>query len=75
MSVFFTEKKVTDYKTAVSSDTTKYAKYFAYMLENGIYIAPSQFEAMFISAAHTDEDIERTCEIIKQAAGIFKSST
>ena len=35
------------------------------MLENGIYIAPSQFEAMFISAAHTDEDIERTCEIIK----------
>lgn len=75
MSVFFTEEKVTGYITAVSSDTEKYKMYFAYMLKNGIYIAPSQFEAMFISAAHTDEDIERTCEIIKQAAGIFKSST
>lgn len=75
MSVFFTEEKVTGYTTAVSSDTEKYKMYFAYMLKNGIYIAPSQFEAMFISAAHTDEDIERTCEIIKQAAGIFKSST
>ncbi len=75
MSVFFTEQKVTGYTAAVSSDTEKYKMYFAYMLKNGIYIAPSQFEAMFISAAHTDEDIERTCEIIKQAAVIFKSST
>ena len=60
MSIFFTEEKVTDYLTAVNSDTAKYAKYFGFMLENGIYIAPSQFEAMFISAAHTDEDIEYT---------------
>jgi len=72
MSVFFTEEKVTDYVTAVSSDTEKYAMYFDYMLKNGIYIAPSQFEAMFISAAHTDEDIEKTCDIIKQAAKLFK---
>lgn len=68
MSIFFTKEKVTDYETAVSSDTEKYAKYFDYMLKNGIYIAPSQFEAMFISAAHTDKDIEKTCNIIKQAA-------
>ena len=71
MSIFFTEEKVTDYITAVSSDTAKYAKYFGFMLENGIYIAPSQFEAMFISDAHTDGDIEKTCDIIKQAAGLF----
>lgn len=71
MSIFFTKEKVTDYITAVSSDTAKYAKYFGFMLENGIYIAPSQFEAMFISDAHTDGDIEKTCDIIKQAAGLF----
>ena len=71
MSIFFTEKKVTDYTSAVSSDTLKYAKYFGLMLENGIYTAPSQFEAMFISDAHTDGDIEKTCDIIKQAAELF----
>lgn len=71
MSVFFTEEKVTDYAAAVSSDTGKYAMYFDYMLKNGIYIAPSQFEAMFISAAHTDEDIEKTCKIIRQAAEVI----
>ncbi len=75
MSLFFTEEKVTSYTTAVSSDTEKYKMYFAYMLKSGIYIAPSQFEAMFISAAHTNEDIERTCETIKQAAELLKSYT
>ena len=75
MSLFFTEEKVTSYTTAVSSDTEKYKMYFAYMLKSGIYIAPSQFEAMFISAAHTNEDIERTCETIKQAAEVLKSYT
>lgn len=71
MSVFFTENKVTDFVSAISSDLGKYTVYFASLLENGIYIAPSQFEAMFISAAHTDEDIEKTCRVIKQAAEIF----
>jgi len=71
MSVFFTEEKVTDYVTAVSSDTEKYAMYFDYMLKNVIYIAPSQFEAMFISAAHTDEDIEITCDIIRKTAELL----
>ena len=65
MSVFFTEKSVIDYETAISSDTEKYADYFKYMLNNGVYLAPSQFEAMFISAAHSDEDIERTCDVVK----------
>ena len=66
MTVFFTDKPVTDYDSAVSSDTKKYADYFNFLLERGIYTAPSQFEAMFVSAAHTDEDIERTCDIIRQ---------
>lgn len=66
MTVFFTEERVTDYQTAVTSDTAKYAEYFSYLLENGIYTAPSQFEAMFVSYAHSDDDIKRTCEIIRK---------
>ena len=65
MSAFFTEKEVRDYDGATSSDTAEYARYFGYMLENGIYIAPSQFEAMFVSVAHSEEDIEKTCKAIK----------
>ncbi|MEE1023793.1 MAG: aspartate aminotransferase family protein, partial [Acutalibacteraceae bacterium] len=53
-----------DYAGAVSADTEAYAEYFGYMLENGIYVAPSQFEAMFVSASHSDDDIKRTCDII-----------
>lgn len=64
MSVFFTREKVIDYKTAVSSDTGKYADYFNGMLGQGIYLAPSQFEAMFVSAAHTQEDLQKTGEAI-----------
>lgn len=61
LSVFFTEEEVTDYESAVKADTKKYADYFGYMLERGIYLAPSQFEAMFLSNAHSSEDIDRTC--------------
>ncbi|MCI9052292.1 MAG: glutamate-1-semialdehyde 2,1-aminomutase [Lachnospiraceae bacterium] len=65
MSVFFTEQPVQDYESAVSSNTKCYTEYFGYLLEHGIYTAPSQFEAMFISDAHTQEDIDKTCEVIK----------
>lgn len=68
MSVFFTGEPVRDYQSAVSSDTEKYARYFNAMLEEGIYLAPSQFEAMFVSAAHTEEDLERTCGAVKRIA-------
>lgn len=64
MSVFFTDREVYDYDGATSSDTEKYADYFACLLEHGIYAAPSQFEAMFVSDAHSMEDIERTCQVI-----------
>ena len=65
MSVFFTPEKVRDYDSALTSDTEKFSRYFRYMIENGIYVAPSQFEALFISAALTDEDLDRTIEVIK----------
>lgn len=65
MSVFFTDKRVTDFDTAITSDTNRYAEYFNYMLENNIYVAPSQYEAMFVSYAHSEEDIEKTCQVIR----------
>lgn len=69
MSIFFTKGPVTDYDSAVSSDTKAYAEYFGFLLENGIYAAPSQFEAMFVSDAHSDEDIEKTCQVFKDYFG------
>lgn len=65
MSPFFTKEEVVDYESAIASDRNEYAAYFWYLLDRGIYVAPSQFEAMFISNAHTEQDINRTCEIIK----------
>jgi glutamate-1-semialdehyde 2,1-aminomutase len=59
-SIFFTDEEVTDYASAQKSDTMLYSDYFKYMLNEGIYLAPSQFEAMFLSAAHSEEDLERT---------------
>lgn len=73
MSVFFSGEPVTDYESAVRSDTKHYADYFNYMLEHGIYLAPSQFEAMFISYAHTKEDIEKTCEVIRRYGSLDSS--
>ena len=65
LSAFFTHSAVTDYTSAMTADTKAYAEYFSHMLESGIYTAPSQFEAMFVSDAHTDIDIEKTCDAIK----------
>ncbi|MBO8128719.1 MAG: glutamate-1-semialdehyde 2,1-aminomutase [Peptococcaceae bacterium] len=65
--VFFTEQEVTDYTTAMRCNTEKYAAYFRYMLEHGVFIAPAQFEVMFVSLAHNDEDINQTVEIATEA--------
>lgn len=63
ITMFFTElSKVISYKDAASSDTEKYAAYFKGMLKEGVYLAPSQFESGFISAAHTETDIRKTAE-------------
>jgi glutamate-1-semialdehyde 2,1-aminomutase len=60
MTMFFVGEPVKDYTGAKKSDTAKYAAFFQEMLDRGVFIAPSQFEALFVSAAHTDADIERT---------------
>lgn len=65
LSIFFTGGGVQNYEEATGSDVAAYADYFGYMLDHGIYIAPAQFEAMFVSDAHTDEDIETTCQVLK----------
>ncbi len=60
--VFLTKSKVESYEEALSSDTQLYAKLFSHLIENGIYVAPAQFEAMFIGSAHTKEDIDYTVQ-------------
>ena len=64
-SLFFTGQPVVDYVSAKSSDTVAFAEYFKKMLNMGIHMAPSQFEAMFLSAAHTDEIIMETLDAVK----------
>lgn len=63
MTTFFTGEPVFDYASAKKSDTTLYARYFNKMLEHGVYLAPSQFEAAFVSSAHSSDDIEKTISI------------
>ena len=59
-TIFFTPDPVTNYAGAKRSDTKRYARYFREMLDRGIFLAPSQFEAAFVSASHTSADIDRT---------------
>jgi glutamate-1-semialdehyde 2,1-aminomutase len=60
LTLFFTDQSVVDFDTAKLSDTKKFADYFNQMLENGIYLPPSQFEAWFVSIAHTKSDLDKT---------------
>jgi glutamate-1-semialdehyde 2,1-aminomutase len=64
---YFTDTNVVDYKTAKTSDTSKFSRFFSAMLQRGVYIAPSQFEAGFISLAHTERDIEKTVRAAYQS--------
>ncbi|MCD6396265.1 MAG: glutamate-1-semialdehyde 2,1-aminomutase [Spirochaetaceae bacterium] len=63
MGLFFTNNRVVDFKSAMDSDADMFVRYFKNMLKNGIYLAPSPFEVGFVSAAHSDEDIEKTIEV------------
>lgn len=65
LSPFFTEGPVTTYADVLKCDTNKFAEYFRKMLSQGIYVAPSQFEAMFISDAHTADDLDKTIKAIQ----------
>jgi glutamate-1-semialdehyde 2,1-aminomutase len=64
---FFTATPVTDYASAKTSDTRRYGRFFRAMLERGVSLAPSQFEAAFVSAAHTPEDLEATVAAAREA--------
>lgn len=66
ISVFFINEKVDNFEKAKTSDTKLYAKYFNSILKEGVYLAPSQFEAMFVSYSHTEEDVERTLNSAKK---------
>ncbi len=65
--LFFTDQKVKDFASAKTSDTARFGKYFLSMLANGVNLAPSQFEAAFMSLAHTRADINRTLEAARKS--------
>lgn len=64
---FFTPGPVTDWNSAAKSDTEAFGRFFRAMLENGIYLPPSQFEAAFVGAGHTEHDVQQTIAAAKQA--------
>ena len=70
MTAFFNPGPVVDFKSAMNSDTDLYGQYFREMLMNGVWLAPSQFEAGFMSTAHTEQAIDQT---IEAAQGAFNS--
>ena len=70
-SMFFTDQEIISFESVKTSDTNLFKRYFNAMLEEGIYIAPSQFEAGFMSAVHTDEDIDAT--LAAQARALKKA--
>ena len=72
LCVFFTPGPVTDYASATASNTQAYAAYFHAMLNEGVYLAPSQFEAMFVSAAHDEGRLARTCDAAERAFAAAK---
>jgi glutamate-1-semialdehyde 2,1-aminomutase len=67
LTLFFTPGPVTDWESAACSDRQRFAVFFHRMLEQGVYLPPSQFEAWFVSLAHTEDDIRRTIEAVRTA--------
>jgi glutamate-1-semialdehyde 2,1-aminomutase len=67
LTLFFSREPVTDYTAAKKCDTRRFAEFFRGMLDRGIFIAPSQFEALFVSTAHTDADIDHTLSACRES--------
>jgi glutamate-1-semialdehyde 2,1-aminomutase len=67
LTLFFTDRAVTDYDAAKASDTARFAKFFWAMMDRGVYLPCSQFEAAFVSAAHAEADIDRTVAAAREA--------
>jgi glutamate-1-semialdehyde 2,1-aminomutase len=72
LSIFFNYKKIKNYSDVISSSKSLYKKYFKNMLEYGIYFAPSPYEAMFLSYAHTKKDIETTIDAVDKVLSVLK---
>jgi glutamate-1-semialdehyde 2,1-aminomutase len=72
-TVFFTSRQVLDFQSAKTSETGRYAKFFHSMLENGVYFPPSQFEACFVSLAHSREDVHETIQAAREAFEVAAS--
>ncbi|MDQ0351169.1 glutamate-1-semialdehyde 2,1-aminomutase [Alkalibacillus filiformis] len=72
LGFFFTDEEVVNFETAKTSDLEWFAKYYKVMAEEGIFLPPSQFEGMFLSTVHTDEDIEKTIEAVNKAFKQYK---
>ena len=68
LTVFFCAGPVRDVESALKADTKAYGRFFHAMLDQGVYLAPSQFEAAFLSAAHTDDQLARVNEAVAKAA-------
>jgi glutamate-1-semialdehyde 2,1-aminomutase len=71
-TLFFTARPVTDYASARAADPAAYARFFSAMLARGVYLAPSQFEATFVSLAHDDAAIETTVRAADAAFSAFE---
>jgi glutamate-1-semialdehyde 2,1-aminomutase len=67
LTLFFSREPVSDYAAAKKCDTRRFAEFFHGMLDRGVFLAPSQFEALFVSAAHTDADIDRTLAACRES--------
>ncbi|NLC06703.1 MAG: aminotransferase class III-fold pyridoxal phosphate-dependent enzyme, partial [Syntrophomonadaceae bacterium] len=67
LCTFFTHRLVTDYQSASTANTDQYSRYFWAMLQEGVYLAPAQFEASFVSSAHTYDDLDRIIEASERA--------
>lgn len=65
-TIFFTSGKVQNFTDAKQSNLNRFGSYFRYMLKNGIYLSPSQFEGNFLSIAHTQEQLEKTLDKTEQ---------
>ena len=63
--LFFTKEEVKDYQSAKTADVKAFGDYFRYLLGHGIYVAPSQFEAIFMSSVHTKEDVDKTLSVME----------
>ena len=65
LTMFMTDRRVRNFEDAQTCDTERYGALFRHLLQSGIYVAPSQFEAMFVSLAHSDDDIDRTIATVR----------